>query len=409
MTSCSTRRLAGLSLAAALFALTACGSAGTAALTSASPTAQTSASPAAQTSASPAAQTSAGTAAQTSTSSAAQISALSTSAAASSSGAEAATTTTGDEPIDAGALVVYNAQHENLTQAWADEFSKANGIKVQIRNGSDLEMANQIVAEGSASPADVFITENSPGMNIVEQAGLFQAVDPATIAQIPAKYSPSTGKWVGVAARSTVFVYNTSKVSAAQLPKSLMDLADPSWNGKWAASPSGADFQAIISALYEIKGADAAKTWLTAMKRNAKVYKSNTTVMKAVNAGEVSGGIIYHYYWYGDQAKTKENSANTKLHFFGNGDPGAFVSVSGAGVLASSKKQDMAQKFLKFLTSRAGQEIVADHVLEYPLLDTRTQTNKALAPLAGLGAPTVDPAKLNSSNVVDLMTEVGLL
>lgn len=84
---------------------------------------------------------------------------------------------TGEAPLEATALVIYNAQHENLTQAWADEFSKANGVKVQIRNGSDLEMANQLVAEGSASPADVFITENSPGMNIVEQAGLFQNVD----------------------------------------------------------------------------------------------------------------------------------------------------------------------------------------------------------------------------------------
>ncbi len=316
---------------------------------------------------------------------------------------------TGEAPLEATALVIYNAQHENLTQAWADEFSKANGVKVQIRNGSDLEMANQLVAEGSASPADVFITENSPGMNIVEQAGLFQKVDAATTSQIPAKYSPSTGKWVGVAARSTVFVYNTSKLTEAQLPKSLLDLADPFWNGKWGAAPSGADFQAIISALYQIKGAGPTKNWLTAMKQNAKVYKGNTAVMKAVNAGEISGGVIYHYYWYGDQAKTKENSAHTKLHFFGNGDPGAFVSVSGAGVLASSKKQAMAQKFLKFLTSKAGQEIVADNVYEYPLLDTRTGTNKALAPLDTLGAPTVDPAKLNSSTVVDLMTEVGLL
>jgi iron(III) transport system substrate-binding protein len=122
----------------------------------------------------------------------------STATASSSASTSAAATSTTEEPLDPSALVIYNAQHENLTQAWADEFSKTNGgVKVQLRNGSDLEMANQIVAEGDASPADVFITENSPGMNLVEGAGLFDSIDPDTLSQIPSQYSPSTGKWVG--------------------------------------------------------------------------------------------------------------------------------------------------------------------------------------------------------------------
>ncbi len=313
-----------------------------------------------------------------------------------------------EEPLDPSALVVYNAQHENLTQAWADEFSRLNdGVKVQLRNGSDLEMGNQIVAESTDSPADVFITENSPGMNLVEGAGLLTSIDPATLTQIPAQYSPSTGNWIGVAARSTVFIYNTTKLTADQLPKSLLDLANPEWKGRWAASPGGADFQAIVSALYVLKGADPTESWLTGMKENFTAYKGNSTVMKAVNAGEIDGGVVYHYYWYGDQAKTKENSANTALHFFGNQDPGAFVSVSGAGVLASSDHQEVAQKFVAFIASKAGQDIVAKTLLEYPLLDSAS--NPVLKPLSALDAPVVDPAKLNSVEITDLMTQVGLL
>ncbi len=74
------------------------------------------------------------------------------------------------------------------------------------------------------------------------------------------------------------------------------------------------------------------------MKTNAKIYNDNIATMKAVNAGEVDGGIIYHYYWFRDQANTKEGSGNTALHYFKNHDPGAFVSLSGGGVLKSSKK-----------------------------------------------------------------------
>jgi iron(III) transport system substrate-binding protein len=69
-------------------------------------------------------------------------------------------------------ILIYNAQHASLTQAWANAFTRETGIKVTMRNGGDSELGNQIVQEGSASPADVFLTENSPAMVLVDTAGL---------------------------------------------------------------------------------------------------------------------------------------------------------------------------------------------------------------------------------------------
>ncbi|MGO4383878.1 iron ABC transporter substrate-binding protein [Specibacter sp. RAF43] len=306
-------------------------------------------------------------------------------------------------------ITVYNAQHESLTQAWVDAFTQETGIKVTLRNGDDSELSNQIIQEGKNSPADVFLTENSPAMTQVENAGLFAPVNAKILGQVPDAYRPSTDKWTGIAARSTVFAYNTKKLTEAQLPKSIMDLADPSWKDRWAASPSGADFQAIVSAVLALKGEPATLSWLTAMKENFKAYKGNSTAMKAVNAGEVDGAVIYHYYWFGDQAKTGENSKNVALHYFKNQDPGAFVSVSGGGVLASSKHQESAQKFLEFVTGKAGQTILQTGTsFEYPV-GSEVAANSKLVPLTELQAPKVDAAKLNSQKVTDLMTQAGLL
>ncbi len=47
-----------------------------------------------------------------------------------------------------------------------------------MRQGGDTELANQLVQEGSASPADVFLTENSPAMVLVDHAGLFAPLPP---------------------------------------------------------------------------------------------------------------------------------------------------------------------------------------------------------------------------------------
>ncbi|HCR1075125.1 TPA: iron ABC transporter substrate-binding protein [Enterobacter cloacae] len=306
-------------------------------------------------------------------------------------------------------IVVYNAQHENLVKSWVDGFTKETGIKVTLRNGDDSELGNQLVQEGSASPADVFLTENSPSMVLVDNAKLFAPLDAETLKQVPAEYRPAHGRWIGIAARSTVFVYNPEKLSEQQLPKSLMDLAKPEWKGRWAASPSGADFQAIVSAMLALKGEQATFEWLKAMKANFVAYKGNSTVMKAVNAGQIDGGVIYHYYRFVDQSKTGENSKNTKLYYFKHQDPGAFVSLSGGGVLASSKHKAQAQAFIKYITGKEGQDSLrTNNAFEYAV-GVNAASNPKLVPLNELDAPKVEPSTLNSKKVIELMTQAGLL
>lgn len=306
-------------------------------------------------------------------------------------------------------IVVYNAQHENLVKSWVDGFTKDTGIKVTLRNGDDSELGNQLIQEGSASPADVFLTENSPSMVLVDNANLFAPLDADTLKQVPAEYRPAHGRWIGIAARSTVFVYNPAKLSEQQLPKSLMDLAKPEWKGRWAASPSGADFQAIVSAMLALKGEKATLEWLKAMKANFVAYKGNSTVMKAVNAGQIDGGVIYHYYRFVDQSKTGENSKNTQLYYFKHQDPGAFVSLSGGGVLASSKHKAQAQAFIKYITGKEGQESLrTNNAFEYAV-GVNAASNPKLVPLKDLDAPKVEPSTLNSKKVIELMTQAGLL
>lgn len=306
-------------------------------------------------------------------------------------------------------IVVYNAQHENLVKSWVDGFTKETGIKVTLRNGDDSELGNQLVQEGSASPADVFLTENSPSMVLVDNANLFAPLDAETLKQVPAEYRPAHGRWIGIAARSTVFVYNPAKLSEQQLPKSLMDLAKPEWKGRWAASPSGADFQAIVSAMLALKGEQATLEWLKAMKANFVAYKGNSTVMKAVNAGQIDGGVIYHYYRFVDQSKTGENSKNTQLYYFKHQDPGAFVSLSGGGVLASSKHKAQAQAFIKYITGKEGQESLrTNNAFEYAV-GVNAASNPKLVPLKDLDAPKVEPSTLNIKKVIELMTQAGLL
>lgn len=314
-----------------------------------------------------------------------------------------------DYEPDPEALQIYSAQHENVTQAWADAFTEATGVKTQIRSGQDSSMGHQIVQEGESSPADVFLTENSPAMTVVQRAGMLAKVDPATQEMLPGGLIPSSQDWVPIAARSTVLVYNTDLISQDELPASMMDLADSQWDGRWGGAPGGADFQAIVAGMLEEEGEPATRDWLQALKDNAVVYQNNIATMKAVNAGEVPVGIMYHYYWYRDQAGDQEGSDNTKLHYFGKADPGAFVSLSGGGVLKDADMAAEGQQFLDYVVSLEGQQVLTDsESMEYAVA-TGVESDPVLPPLDSLDAPPVDPFALNSEEVIELMTDVGLL
>ena len=310
---------------------------------------------------------------------------------------------------DGAKLVVYNAQHEQLLEEIAPKFEKKTGIEVELRNGSDSELAAQLVQEGDASPADVFLTENTPAMSAVERAGLLAPLEAAATDPIPPQYRPESGLWTGFVARSTVLVYNPSLVSADELPASIMDLAAPEWAGKVSFSPTGADFQAIVAAVLDLEGEDATRAWLDGLKANGTVYDGNNVVLESVNSGEVATGIEYHYYWYRDQAESGENSDDSELYFWGSQDPGAFLSISGAGVLQNAEHPEEAQEFVAYLTSEEGQQALADsYALEYPL-NPAVSLPDTVKPFSELQPPTVAISDLDGDKVAELLSDAGFI
>ena len=83
---------------------------------------------------------------------------------------------------------------------------------------------------------------------MLDEKGLLAKIDPATLAQVPAKYSASDGKWVGVLARENVLAFNPAMIQANRLPASLLDLAKPEWKGRLGDCAERRGFPAIGAA-----------------------------------------------------------------------------------------------------------------------------------------------------------------
>ncbi|MGI4816183.1 MAG: iron ABC transporter substrate-binding protein [Janthinobacterium lividum] len=311
----------------------------------------------------------------------------------------------------AASLTLYSAQHEQLVNLIAKDFEKESGLSVKVRSGEGPALAAQLLAEGASSPADVYFTENSPELVLLEEKGLLGQVAAPTLAAVPARYSSPQGAWVGVVARENVLAYNVTKLQPAQLPASLLDLATPAWKGRVGIAPSDADFLPLVSAVLALKGEAATLDWLKGLKKNAQLFDDDEGVVAAVNRGGVETGVINNYYWARLHLELGDSATRSAIYHFANGDVGALVNVSGAAVLKSSHNVDAAQRFLAYLVSERGQTLLAkSHVdFEYPLRPG-VAPDPLLKPFDQLHPPTLTVQQLgDDSQAAKLLRQAGLL
>ncbi|MBD9415504.1 extracellular solute-binding protein [Pseudomonas sp. PDM16] len=308
-----------------------------------------------------------------------------------------------DDPVT---LTLYNGQHEATGKAVAAAFEKKTGIKVLIRKGGGGQLANQIAEEGERSPADVIYTEEAPPLVKLASQGLLAQVDPATLAQIDPKLSDDQGRWLGITTRVRVLAYNPELVSEAELPKSVLEVAEPEWDGKIAFVPSSGEFVGQTAAVIRLNGREAAEEWLVGLKAFGSTYTNNVIAMKAVENGEVGAALINSYYWMA--LKREKGELKSKLHYFADGDAGGLASVSGAAVVKSTKHPKEAQQFLAFMISEEGQKVVLSKSPEYPV-NKAVAADPLLKPLDQLKPPAITASEIGlAEDALDLQREAGM-
>ncbi len=317
------------------------------------------------------------------------------------------------DPSSGQTLTLYNAQHEETTNALIKAFTAHTGIQVRVKSDDESVLTAQLEQEGDRSPADVFYTENSNWLQQLDNRDMLAKVNASTLAQIPARDSATNGNWVGVSKRFSVLIYNPSKISPSQLPSSVMELANPRYKGKLELAPGETDFWPIIQSIIAAKGRAAALKWLEGLKSNAGSDDNapdNETLVSDVSKGLAAMGLINHYYYYRLRAELGASSVHAKLAMFAPGDPGSVQDVSGAAILKSSKHIAAAQKFLAFLTSTEGQRVLArSDSFEYPLA-SGVAPNPALPPASSFHPNPITPAQIGTGLAArNLLRQAGLI
>jgi iron(III) transport system substrate-binding protein len=305
-------------------------------------------------------------------------------------------------------VTIYSGRNETLMAPLFEQFTNDTGIEVEVRYGDSGEMAALILTEGDKSPADVYFSQDAGALGAVDDSGLFAALPDDITSLVVPTFQSDTGNWVATSGRARVLVYNQNLVAVP--PASLDDVLDPRWKGKIGYAPSNASWQSFVTALRVTRGEAGARTWLEGFAGNEPVpYEKNGVVRDAVNSGEVSLGLINHYYLYELIASVGQENVVTKNHYFKDGDAGSLINVAGAAVLASSDRIDAALAFVRYLLSPAGQKYFVERTFEYPMISGVSAFSE-LPTLEELNPPAINLADLKSLEATQAMLEdVGLL
>ncbi len=301
-------------------------------------------------------------------------------------------------------LTLYSGRKENLVQPIIDQFTEDTGIKVEVRYAGTSETAALILEEGENTQADVFYGVGGAALGALSRGGAFVEIDQEILDLVDPKFRSVDNDWVGTSGRARIMIYNPNTVT--EIPASVMELANPEWDGRIAIAPSYGSFQAFVTAMRVVEGDQAASEWLAAMADQAVIFNRDEEVTEAVESGTVDAGLVNHYYWNRRGIEEGYDNILSRAAFFTSNDVGNLVNVAGVGMLNDS---DVAKAFVEYLLSDTAQSYFAETTMEYPLVST-VEPAEELIPLDEVPTAELDLNDIDQlDRTLELMRDAGLL
>ncbi len=312
----------------------------------------------------------------------------------------------GDE--DSEKLTVYSGREEEYVGPLFERFEEEAGIELDVRYGETAELAATILEEGENSPADVFFAQDAGALGALEREGAFGALSEGILSRVPARYRSPEGVWVGTSGRARVIGYNRDRVQQAELPDSVLELADPKWSGRIGWAPSNGSFQAFVTAMRLTEGDEATERWLRDVAANDPVaFDDNEAIRDAIASGEIDVGLLNHYYIA--EAIAEEGPDYPVRAHHPSGDAGSLVNVAGIGILETADNGSEAEEFAEFVLSDPEQRYFADEVKEYPLAP-EIPADPGVTPLTEINQPDVALGELEDlEGTLKLLQRAGAL
>ncbi|MBB3110686.1 iron(III) transport system substrate-binding protein [Paenibacillus phyllosphaerae] len=217
--------------------------------------------------------------------------------------ANATTAATDGSEADNKELTIYTALEDDQIEAYLATWkAKYPDVKLNIVRDSTGIITAKLLAEKDNPVADVVWGTAATSLLVLDQNGMIEPYSPAGLERVDAKFKDSAepAHWVGIDAWETAIAVNTVELEKKGLaiPRTYEDLLKPEYKGLITMpnpASSGTGFL-TVSGLLQLKGADAAWSYLDKLHENIGLYThSGSKPAKMAGTGEYPIGISFGY------------------------------------------------------------------------------------------------------------------
>ena len=283
-------------------------------------------------------------------------------------------------------VIVYTALDRDFSEPIFDRFTAKTGIHVRAKYDSEstktLQLVTEIIARARNPRCDLFWNNEIVNTMRLDQRGLLASYRPALADDFPAEYRSPQATWHGFAARVRVLLVNENIVPPDEMPDSILDLIDPTWQNKVAiAKPLFGTTATHAVCLFHYWGKPDAQQYFVKLAKNAKIMSGNKAVAEAVASGEVAFGLTDT-----DDAIIEVNQGKPVQIVWpdqGETQMGALMIPNSLALIQGSPHHDLARQLVDFLLSPDVEEDLA----QGPSAQIPLNKNVHLVPELGLPNP----------------------
>jgi len=266
-------------------------------------------------------------------------------------------------------VIAYTSVDQPFSEPVFKAFEAQFGVRVRgvfdTEETKSTGVVNRLLAEAAAPQADVFWSGDPVRPFLLAKRGLVERYASPAAAVLPAAFKAADGTWTGFAARARVLLVNKNRLSGAEPPRSIQDLAAPRFKGQVAlANPIFGTTTMHVAALCVAWGEDKTRAFLDEVRANgAKIASSNGEVKRLVAAGELTFGLTDT----DDAHEALEAGAPVDVVYPDQDALGTMVMPTSVVLIKGGPHPEAARKLIDYLVSGPVEQKMAEAAAHMPL------------------------------------------